>query len=349
MRGVDVFLAFKEQTDLRTPATLASLTSGDFLAFNSEGLSGRQQIIQSRAIRRMPMRQIAYTANGTVEAGGAVEFTTSNFVLKKLLPLIFHRKTGQEDATSGDGATFTLINGGVLTPFTAFVGFDGPEGKYVRRFWGAKVNQATFSARVNDMLNLNLDVAAIAKDILQPGDSGWTAVTPVYPGADKEYAYVFYQARVLIKAGDMTDLAEIPVESFDVTINHNLNTNRYRLGSIYRQSLDEGVTEVTGTFTLDAAAKSISGPVLNLTGGTAHDPAFLEKVALYGKYASLSLEFIDPTREVAPDKPSKLTISLPYVRLEEPDFQVRDPGVITGSARFTAYESITVTHAATFA
>jgi hypothetical protein len=348
MRGVDTFLAFKEQADLKTPATLASLASGDFLAFNSESLSGRQQVIQSRAIRRMPMRQIAYSANGTVEAGGTVEFTTSNYVLKKLLPLIFHSKTGQEDDPDGAGATFTLVNGGVLTPFTAFVGFDGPEGKYVRRFYGAKVNQATFSARVNDMLNLNLDVQAIGKDILQPGDAGWVNVTPVYPGGTEEYAYVFYQARVLIKAGDMVNLAELPVESFDVTINHNLNTNRYRLGSIYRQSLDEGVTEVTGTFTLDAAAKSISGPALNLTGGSSHDPAFLEKVALYGKYAALRLEFVDPTREVAPGVPCKLTIDLPFVRLEEPDFQVRDPGVITGSARFIAYETISVNHVATF-
>ncbi len=348
MRGVDTFLAFKEQADLKTPATLASLGAGDFLAFNSEGLSGRQQVIQSRAIRRMPMRQIAYSANGTVEAGGTVEFTTSNYVLKKLLPLVFHSKTGQEDDADGNGATFTLVNGGVLTPFTAFVGFDGPEGKYVRRFYGAKANQATFSARVNDMLNLNLDVQAIGKDILQPGDAGWVNVNPVYPGGTDEYAYVFYQARVLIKAGDMANLAELPVESFDVTINHNLNTNRYRLGSIYRQSLDEGVTEVTGVFTLDAAAKSVSGPALNLTGGSSHDPAFLEKVALYGKYASLRLEFVDPTREVAPGVPCKLTVDLPFVRLEEPDFQVRDPGVITGSARFTAYETISVKHVATF-
>lgn len=348
MRGVDSFLALKEQADLKTPAALASLAAGDFLAFNSEGLSGRQQVVQSRAIRRMPMRQIAYTASGTVEAGGSVEFTASNYVLKKLLPLIFHQKTGQEDAAGGAGAQFTLVNGGVLTPFTAFVGFDGPEGKYVRRFYGAKVNQATFSARVNDLLNLNLDVLAIAKDILAPGDAGWTNVTPVYPGGDEEYAYVFHQARVLIKAGNMADLAELPVESFDVTINHNIDANRYRLGSLYRRSLDEGVTEVTGTFTLDAAAKSISGPVLNLAGGDAHDPAFLERVALEGRYASLRLEFIDPTKEVEPGKPSFLRIDLPFVRLEEPDFQVRDAATITGSARFTAYETITVTHACTF-
>lgn len=348
MRGVDTFLALKEQADLRTPATLASLASGDFLAFNSEGLSGRQQVIQSRAIRRMPMRQIAYTAQGTVEAGGSVEFTASNYVLKKLLPLVFHQKTGTEDNAEGTGATFTLVNGGVLQPFTAFVGFDGPEGKYVRRFWGAKVNQATFSARVNDMLNLNLDILAIAKDILQPGQPGWSNVTPVYPGGEDEYAYVFHQARVLIKAGNMANLAELPVESFDITINHNIDANRYRLGSIYRRSLDEGVTEVTGSFTLDAAAKSISGPVLNLQGGAAHDPAFLEKVALEGRYAALRLEFIDPTKEIAAGKPSFLRIDLPFVRLEEPDFQVRDASTITGSARFTAYESITVTHACKF-
>ena len=348
MRGVDTFLAIKEQAALKTPATLSSLGSGDFLAFNSESLSGRQRVIQSRAIRRMPMQRIAYSDYSTIEAGGGIEFTTSNYVLRKLLPLIFHGKIGTEDEPSNGGATYLLIDGGVLTPFTAFVGFDGREGKYVRRFWGAKVNQATFSARVNDMLNLNLDIAAIAKDIIQPGDAGWTDVVLTYPGAEVEYAYVFHQASALIKAGDMTDLAEIPVESFDVTINHNLNTNRYRLGSRYRQSLDEGVTEVTGTFTLDAAAQSLSGPALNLSGGTSHDPAFLEKVALQGRYAALRLDFVDPTREVAPGIPSKVEIELPFVRLEEPDFQVRDAGVITGSARFTAYEFVSVRHLCKF-
>jgi hypothetical protein len=338
MRGIDVSLAIKNQTNLFTYRELADLTTGDFLAFNSETLSGRQQVIDNPAIRRLPMRSRAYSAMGTMDASGGIEFTASNFVLAKVLPLIFHSVTGT--ANSAAGAEYTLTAGGVLAPFTTFIGFDGPEGAYTRRFGGCKVNTASFSARVNDMLRVNLNVAAINKDLLA------TAPTADYPDTELEYAFVYDQASVLLKSGDMAALVELPVESFDVTVNHNLNTGAYRLGSPYRRSLEESQTEVEGTFTLDASTKGIGGANLALSGAN-HDPAFFEKIAREARYAALSFRVIDPTRLVS-GQPCTLDISLPHVRLEEPDFNVRDTGLITGTARFMAYDNLTALHRGTF-
>lgn len=339
MRGVDTYLALKEQSDLFTPRALADLVSGDFLAFNSEGLSGNQQVINSRAIRRQAMQARAFSAMGTVEAGGQVEFTASNFVLDKLLPLIFHSKTG--DVGTAAGATYTLVDGGVLTPFTTFVGLDGPEGEYTRVFEGCKINRATLAVRVNEMLSLSTEIAAINKRIVD------AVATPVYPGGDQEFAYVFSNGRVQLQAGDMGGLAELPVENFEVNINHNLAVDKYRVGSVYRRSLQEGQTQVDGSFTIDAAAQKLAGAVLNLTGGATHDPAFFERIAREAKFARLVFDINDPSREVVAGAKATLTLTLPFVRLMEPDFNVREGGLITGTARFEAYDSITVTHRTT--
>jgi hypothetical protein len=339
MRGIDVSLAIKEQPGgLFTPRVVGDLALGDFLAFNSESLSGRQQVIDNPAIRNLPMRSRAYSAMGTMDAGGGIEFTVSNFVLNKMLPLVLHDVVGTAPTTNG--AVYTLEAGGVLTPFTVFVGFNGPEGTYTRRFTGGKVNTATFSARVNDMLRMNVNVAAINKELMTG------APTAVYPDTEDEYAFVYDQASVLLKAGNMATLVSLPVESFDLTINHNLNTGAYRLGSPYRRSLQESQTEVEGTFTVDASTKGLADANLHLSG-SAHDPAFFERIARDAVYASIQLTVIDPTKEVAPGVPCSLTIDLPHVRLEEPDFNVRDTGLITGSARFTGYDELTITHKGT--
>ena len=352
MRGVDTYLAIKEQANLTTGRVLADLVAGDYLAFNSESLSGSRQTISNPAIRRQAMRSRAYSALGTVDASGGIEFTASNFVLNKLLGLIFHSKSGAADAADGSGATYTLTDGGVLTPFTAFVGFDGPEGEYTRQFIGAKVNTASFSARVNDMLRVNVNVAAIRKEILP------TAANPVYPGGDVEFAFVYDQASVLLRSGAMAALIELPVETFDLSVNHNINTGAYRLGSAYRRSLQEGRTDVEGTFTVDASTRGVLGEALNLAGGAnPHDPAFLEKIAAEARFASLQVKFVDKTRLVEdPDGTpnsgdeiyASLVIDLPYVRIEEPAFNVSDEGLISGGARFVAYDSISVKHISLF-
>lgn len=338
MRGIDTFLAIKEQTDLFTPKALGDLVAGDFLTFISESLTGNQQIVNSNAIRPQPMRTRANSTNGTVEAGGSLEFDVSNYTLDKLLPLIFHSKTG--NVSDAGGATYTLVEKGVLTPFTAFVGFDGEEGEFTRRFLGAKVNRATFSARVNDMLKLAVELAAIDKQNLTQ------TTTPVYPGGDVEYSFDFKQASVLLKAGDMSDLAELPVEQFELSINHNLKTDAYRLGSVFRRRLTEGQTEVEGSFTIDLAAQALSGSALNLTGGVQNDPAFFERLAREGQFAALKFVAVDESIEVTPGVPATFEIQLPFVRLQEPDFQVRDAGLISGTARFQGYDSIVAKHIA---
>lgn len=336
MRGIDTFLAVKEQADLFTPKALTDLVAGDYLSFNSETLSGNQQIVNSKAIRPQPMRTRANSSMGTVEAGGNIEFTASNFVLDKLLGLIFHSKVGNVNDPAG--ATYTLVEKGKLTPFTAFVGFDDGSKEFTRRFVGCKIDRATISARVNEMLNISVEVAGIDKTILD------ATATPVYPGGDVEYAYDFDQASVKLKAGDMTDLAELPVENFNLTINHNLAKDKYRLNSLFRRSLEEGMTEIDGDFTIDMSADSVAGSALNLTGGVTTDPAFFERLARDAKFASITFTCLDRSVEVSPGVYAKFEITLPFCRIQEPDFQVRDSGTISGSAKFQAYDSVTANH-----
>lgn len=336
MRGIDTFLAIKEQADLFTPKALSDLVAGDFLSFDSESLSGNQQIVNSKAIRPQPMRTRANSSMGTVEAGGSLSFTASNFVLDKLLPLIFHSKTGNVEDPAG--ATYTLVEKGKLTPFTVFVGFDEGTKEFTRRFTGCKVDRATISARVNEMLNISLEVVGINKEIQDQ------TTTAVYPGGDVEYAYDFDQASVQLKAGDMTNLAELPVENFNLTINHNLAKDKYRLNSLYRRSLEEGMTEIDGDFTIDMAVDSVAGSALNLAGGVTTDPAYFERLSREAKFAALTFTCHDKSVEVSPGVYAKFEITLPFIRLQEPDFQVRDAGTISGSAKFQAYDSVTATH-----
>ena len=42
--------------------------------------------------------------------------------------------------------------------------------------------------------------------------------------------------------------------------------------------------------------------------------------------------------------PSHLRITLPFVKLEEPDFNVRDAGTISGSVRFEGYDNFSIDH-----
>lgn len=344
MRGVDSFLAVKRQTALKTPQTQADLDTGDFLAFNNESMSAAQQIISNPSIRRRAMQSRAFTAMGTKEASGNIEFTASNFVLNTLLPLIFHDQAGDADDT--DGAVYTLQDGGSVAPFTTFVGFDSAtDGKFVRRFFGCKVNTASFSARVDDFLRLSLGVVAIGHE-----NQDYTAV-PTYHTTEEEYAFNFIHASISIKAGDMTDLVKLPVESIDFNVNHNINTNAYRLGDYHRNSLEEGMTDVDGTFTLEMGTRGFDGENLSTTG-TGHQADFLERIASEAAFASFELTFEDPSNQVGDpgdSEPSTLKIEIPYARLESPNFNVTDAGVITGSARFIAYDTMTVTHVSNLA
>lgn len=442
-RGTDVYVALKEQVDLFTQASDTQLVTGDYLAFESEGMQGSRQIVQSRAIRRSSMRKRAYTANGTIAAGGSLEFTGSQLILHKLLPLATHtagvlqwvvNNAGVETpAAAQDGTTpnsyqkvtmtptslarageetqgvyrhrYTLVDGGRLQPFTTFVGMTGgsaQEGNYTRVFKGCKVNSMSLGARVNEFLKLTTDIQGLKKDI-QDG-----VRTPTYPTDEVEYSYLFTGASVKIKAGNMQTLGELSVSSFDMEVNHNLGTDDYRLGDITRQSLDEGVTEVTGSFEMSAGSASLSGAELNANSGLYNDRAFFERLNLEGKYASLEVVFADWTRpitetaiadgstrtvlkvadasisvkagdliQVAGLEPVRVTsvdtanktvtlsgtglpavptagdtvaiashlrVTLPFVRLEEPDFNVRDENTIRGSARFSAYDSIIFDH-----
>ena len=304
-RGVDTYVAVKAQTDLYTAADEATLTVGDYLPFDSEGMAGGRNIVNSPTLRRQAMKSSASSANGTQKAGGSLEFTASQFVLDKLLPLVTHvaldangnpdLSTVEERATAAEKTAkisrkrFKLIPGGRLVPFTVFVGLTGAGG-YTRKFKGCKINTFTISARVDEFIKISLDVQGLSKKIVDG-----TRVA-VFPDQNLEYSYFFIGANAKIKAGNMTTLAELPVSSFEMQINHILNVDDYRLGSDERNTLDEGQTEVTGSFEMRAGSSSVSGSKLNITSQLTNDRAFLERLNEQSRYVTMELTLADRTR-----------------------------------------------------
>ncbi|GAA5500459.1 hypothetical protein Dxin01_00180 [Deinococcus xinjiangensis] len=330
-RGTDVYLAIKPQVDLQTPVPDTTLVTGDYLGFDSEAMGGSRQSVQARTIKRSSVRKSASSANGTIAAGGTVDFTGTQLVLDKLLPLATHTSStvqwfksngsGGETVASGpndagaypkvtmtpvDAATvgekaagvhrntYTLLDGGKLTPFTLFIGMmggEGAEGNYTRKFTGCKINTISFGMRVNDFLKITTDIQGVEKTL--PDGTR----TPTYPLDEVEYSYFFDGASAHIKAGNMADLVEIPVSATDLELNHNLNTEDYRLHAIKRQSLDEGITDVSGSFEMTAGARGIDG-TLNAVSQLQNDRAFLERLNLEAKAASLEYRYIDWTRPI---------------------------------------------------
>lgn len=419
VRGIDISVAIKEQSDLFTAVPDTNLVSGDFLGFDNESMAGNRKVVKSKAIKKASMKTRSASANGTIGVDGAIEFTASQLILDKILPLATHLVVSTDvnqplqnvvDLASPAEKTakiarkrYTLIESGRLVPFTTFIGFGGgtaSEGNYTRVFKGCKVASLDISAKVDSFVTLNVGIAGITKKI-QDG-----ARTAVYPAADVEFAYFFDGASVKLKTGNMATLGELPVESFDLQLNHGLNTNSYRLGSAERYALDEGLTSVTGTFGVQAGVDSISGARMNQASGLTNDRAFLERLNLEAKYASLQVRFVDWTRTIVEtqtdvastttviklvtatvsvsqgdqieiggtrvrvlsvdtatktitlDAPlsvapaagldlviaSHLRISLPFVRIEEPDFHAKDESVIMGTAKFEGFDNIVFDH-----
>lgn len=415
-RGVDTYVAIAPQTDLYTPVDPSELEVGDYLPFDSEGLAGGRNIVSSPTIRKQAMKSSANSANGTQRAGGSLELTASQFVLDKVLLLSTHLTLGANGepdlATVEDRATasektlkiarkrYRLIPGGRLVPFTTFVGLAGAGG-YTRRFKGCKVNSLSISARVDEFIKLSLDIQGLSKKIVD----GTT--TPIYPAQELEYSYFFIGASAKIKAGNMQTLGELPVSSFELTINHQLNVEDYILGSDERNSLDETMTEVTGSFEMRAGASSRSGAKLNLASQVAgNDRAFLERLNEQARYAALEIACADRTQTIGLGvtvtgttasvlkldqafvdvKPgdlidvagtqvrvasvdaaaktitlteplgqaptdgtlisgfSMLRITLPAVRLEEPQFSISGPDALQGSTSFEAYNDLVIEH-----
>jgi Phage tail tube protein len=417
IRGIDTFVSIVSQVLLEDQlAITAVVAAGDTLPFEQESMSGGRQIVVSKAIRRQAMLAKVNSANGTIDASGSIDYTASQVVLAKLLPISFTSTVTLSGFALADPGvvrqTHTLVDGARLTPYTVFIGITGT-GAFLRRFRGCKTRSITFNAKVNDFLMITHAAIGVAKEIITLSP----VYSPLYVSPSVEYAYFFDGAEVKFKTGAMTDLGTVSAESVDITIDHNLDGNAYRLGSLYRYDIDESQTAVTGSFTVRAGSEATAGQVFNQLGGVTHDRAFFERLNIEARYATIQLRFMDPSRafkvgsltNVATQAAGTLTldevsllkvgdtvilgetrvgdvvtvpgitrkitaintgtkvitldsgttglvaamtaklmpglvIDLPSVRLEEPDFQIKDTGAITGSVKFQAYDSIGLEH-----
>lgn len=323
-RGIDSVLVIKQQTAQGTPATL---TASDYaIPFRSESLSARPTVYQSEALRKQAMRDKKLARLGTMDVSGGVELEPTNYALNDLLPLIFQTQTALSQVGADTGVTFDPNNYGYEysfdtgeLPYATVAVYDGT----VRRlFTDMKVSRASFRADINQLAQLSLEFVGINVSV------DGTPVAATVPST--EYGLYFEHASVLMgDAGGTT--VEVPVRSFNIDINTNPNTDRFRLGSRYRRSVPIGRIEVTGSITLDA--NSFPG-----------DPQKFYTAALNAQWLQMEFKFSDPTNTVSytaggvtKTANSEFSIIVPFALIEWPGHNISGPDVIEGSINFTAF------------
>lgn len=312
-RGTDAVAAVKKQSGL---GQSVSLTGTEFsLPLVSESMQATPTVYGSQALRKRALQHRNLARLGTLDVSGGIELEATNQMLHDLLPLIFPNVEDDPDTVTFDGVdtfsrTYTVGTDDELDYFTLFI-WDGDVRKIYK---DCRINSATIQADINQLARFSLDIAGVDVAV------DTTPITSNVPPL--EYGLYFEQAIVKLGAAGSV-LAEVPAQSFSMTVNRNLDTNRFRLGSRYRRNLPGGMFDLTGSVTLDANP---------LTDKTA-----LYKSVLNSEWMALELSFVDPTNEVG-GQPSKFTISLPYVLIEWPQHNITGPEFIQGAINFTAYD-----------
>lgn len=310
-KGVDSVLQMKAQTGRGVPATLAPTDYA--IPFLSESLQARPTIYQSEALRAQAVRDRRLARLGTLDVGGSLEIEATNRGLDLILPFIFADMT-VDPALVGPNFRKTYRPTIVETPYVT-VGVS--DGQTTRQFTDCKVGSFALNGSINQLARFSLEVAGI-----EAGVSG-VPLAGTIPAV--EYGLYFEHAIVRLGRAGMT-LEEIPVSTFDVTFNRQLNTNRYRMGSRFRRDVNGQRFEVTGSFSTDA------NPLT--------DRQALYNAVLNAEWMELEIAFTDPTNSVtvgAGSVPSSFIVDIPYALLEWPGHNISGPDYIEGSVSFSAF------------
>ena len=316
-RGTDAVAVIAPQSsglgqDVTVPAQAKALP------LLSESMSATPTIYGSQALRKRAMRTRNLARLGTLDVGGTLEIEGTNQSLHELLPLVFPVKEDSSDPDF-DGSTklsrtYKASTADEQDYFTVFL----HDGDVRRIFRDCRVNSMTLQADINQLGRFSFDISGVR------AEADTTSLTATIPSV--EYGLYFEQAKVELGDSGGT-LAEVPAQSFTLTVNRNLDTGRYRLGSRFKRNLPGGLFEVTGSVTLDA------NPL--------QQKDKLYKAVLNAEWMALKFSFVDPTNKVG-GQDSKLVIDLPYVLVEWPQHNITGPEAIQGAVNFTAYDDETL-------
>lgn len=312
-KGVDAVLQMKAQAGKGSPATLGPTDYA--IPFVSESLQARPTIYQSEALRAQAVRDRRLARLGTLDVGGSVEIEATNKGLDLILPLVF------ADVTTDAGYTApnykkTYKPSLIETPYVT-VGVS--DGQTTRLFTDCKVGSFSLSGSINQLARFSLEIAGIQ------AEANGTPLAGNIPAL--EYGLYFEHAVVRLGKAGQT-LEEIPVTSFNIGFNRQLNTNRYRMGSRFRRDINGQRFDITGSFTTEA------NPLT--------DKQALYNAVLNADWMALDITFTDPTNQVTvgagpATEPSKFIVSIPYALLEWPGHNISGPDYIEGGVNFTAF------------
>jgi len=307
-KGVDSVLVVKTQTGKGTPATFAGT---DYpIPFLSENMQARPTIYQSEALRARPVRDRRLARLGTMDVSGSIELEPTNQGLHELLPMFFPDVSANANIAPDYDYTYTpgLTETDYLT-----VGVS--DGEVTRVFTDCRMGSMSISANINQLARMSIDVTGI------DASTNTTPLGSTLPTL--EYGLYFEQADVVIGAsGGATE--SIPVQSFNMNFNKNLDGNRYQLGSRYRRDVPSNRWDITGSVTVDA------NPLT--------DKEALYSAVLNAEWMQFVMTFTDPTNQLSDNTTSStFTISVPYALLEWPQHNVSGPDYIQGGVNFTAF------------
>ena len=334
-RGVNAIVRIKKQDGLNQAASFTATDKLEVVAFNSESFRANVNQVASQSLRRQGMRQKAMTRLGTLDVGGGITIEPTNNSLANLLPLIFPTdgisNVGSETAPAY--AKQYVITASSRPYATVVV----DDGELVRAYANMMVSQWTLGASVDQPTNMSVDFVGTnfqtnSGNAATAWNNGVTGNIPQvglgYVSPLSEYGLYFDQANVEIgtTAGDTV---VIPATDFNLSVNHNAATDRFKLGSRYRRDVPTGVADVTGSFTLDANYNPNGG------GITTTDWAY--QAIQNSTYLALKLRFIDPSNEMKSGEASSLELTLPYIFIDTPDWNIGGPDIVTGAINFTAF------------
>lgn len=309
--GHTLYMGLGEETTYGTV-----VTRDRFLDINSESLALSHERITSGSINQIGTRKERVN-NGLFRVAGDVTldlpYRDAELLLKHTLGSVSTTGPVSGAYTHTFSIADALPTGLTVEIFRDSSGFLGTDLNAAFIYEGCKINSLALSASVGSYLSAV--VSFVSEDENRLAKSGAAVATDLNTTRD----LMTFTQGTLSYDGFTTQ-----VENIDLTINNNLNADRFRLGSrITREPVRGGKIEISGSFVADFdgfarynefRASSTRALILTFTGGNIPNSATAQS----------------------------LTITLPFVLPTGTDLNVDDGGILTQTIPFMAYRDPSV-------
>lgn len=308
--GHTVYIGLGEESTYGTPVARTQ-----FLDINSESLALAHERITSGSLNQIGVRRERVN-NGLFRVSGDatldLPYRDAEFLLKHALGSV--ATTGPVDFayTHTFDIADALPTGLTVEIFRDSSNFLGTNDDQSFIYEGCKVNTLALSASVGSYLSA---VAGFVGEDENRSAKTVAATVNADLNATRDLM-TFTQGAVTY------DAVTVNVESFDLTINNNLNADRFRLGSrITREPVRGGKIEISGSLVMDFdsfarydqfKASATRQLVLTFTGGNVPSSGTAQSM-------TITLPFILPTSvDLNVDDGGILTQTVPFVALRDP-------------------------------